>query len=61
MIYAVVVEPSNYIRGYYDEEKMAQEHADFINGHLEGTFRNITGAKVIKIWQDKDKEEKAAQ
>jgi hypothetical protein len=60
MIYAVLVRPSNNIRGFYTEEKAAQEHADFINNHREGSFRQVVSAKVITILQEHDKE-KAAQ
>ena len=61
MVYAVLVKPGNNIRGFYAEEKMAQQHADFINKHREGSFRNVTTAEVLTIMQESDKEEKAAQ
>ena len=60
MIYAVVIKPSNRVRGYYTEQKMAQEHCDFINNHKEGSFKNVSEAVVEKIHQKFDKEEKTA-
>lgn len=60
MIYAVLVRPNNVIKGFYTEEKAAQEHADYINNHREGSFRKVVFAEVITILQEHDKE-KAAQ
>lgn len=57
MIYAVVVEPSNRVRGYYTEEGKAQEHADFLNKYEKTvTYREPLTAKVITILQKSDKE-----
>lgn len=57
MIYAVLVKPSNRIRGYYTVEKLAQEHADFINRTEETiTYRKRITAEVITILQEHDKE-----
>lgn len=61
MIYAVVLGPKNRVRGYYTEEKLAQEHADFLNNSEKTiTYREKLTARVITIEQEKDKE-KAAQ
>ncbi len=57
MIYAVVYGPKERVRGYYTEEKLAQEHADFLNNAEKTiTYREQLTAKVIKIHQKKDKE-----
>ena len=61
MIYAVLMRPMNRIRGFYTEEKLAQEHADFINKYsMEMTHKGPVSAEVLTILQEHDKE-KAAQ
>lgn len=60
MIYAVVLLPSNRIRGYYTEKFQAEEHARFINeAEKEVTYREKHTAKVITILQKRDKKEAA--
>ena len=66
MIYAVVlgpedmVLPEDRVRGYYTEEYMAQEHADFLNKHEKTiTYRKQLKAKVITVEQERDKEKAA--
>ena len=61
MIYAVLTKPMNRIRGFYATEKLAQEHADFINKQQCILSRKgPVHAEVLTILQEKDKE-KAGQ
>ena len=57
MIYAVALGSKNRVRGYYTEEKLAQEHADFINNAEKTiTYRKPLTARVIEVEQERDKE-----